>query len=184
MGNGDMLSTTADLWRWHLALRDTVLSTESRRKLFTRHARDYGYGWRVVEGPQGRLAGHDWPSSYGSSCLSEVADDSERVQRYRELIRRLHGDVTVARTIPSHLAVVPATHVGSVDRAIAFYWGDGKLLGLGEGDPAAGYQVRLPRADGGYLAYVLRLGRTVGVEFAGDRLALMSNGRTMRAERL
>jgi CubicO group peptidase (beta-lactamase class C family) len=93
------------------------------------------------------------------------------------------GKLSTTDAVGRFVAGVPATHVASVDSAIAFYWRDGKLLGLGEGDPAAGYQVRLARADGGYLAYDLRLARTVGVEFEGDRLALTSNGRTVRAER-
>lgn len=55
-GNGGMLSTTADMYRWELALQgDKVLSASARAKLFkpyvpTNEARNrafYAYGWRV-----------------------------------------------------------------------------------------------------------------------------------------
>ena len=69
LGNGDMLSTTEDMWRWHLALKDdTVLSASSRNELFTPHVGDYAYGWRVLDGARGRAVEHDGASSYGSSC--------------------------------------------------------------------------------------------------------------------
>jgi CubicO group peptidase (beta-lactamase class C family) len=69
IGNGDMLSTTEDMWRWHRALRDdAVLSAASRRKLFTPYAGDYGYGWRIAETPFGTLVEHDGASSFGCSA--------------------------------------------------------------------------------------------------------------------
>jgi CubicO group peptidase (beta-lactamase class C family) len=69
LGNGDMLSTTEDVFRWHRALLgDTVLSRESRRKLFTPYAGDYAYGWKVGRGAHGRLVEHGGASTYGCSC--------------------------------------------------------------------------------------------------------------------
>jgi CubicO group peptidase (beta-lactamase class C family) len=62
-GNGGILSTTADLYRWHLALQgDTVLSKEEREKFVTpfvsqgrmAHAR-YAYGWAIEKDPKGGL---------------------------------------------------------------------------------------------------------------------------------
>jgi CubicO group peptidase (beta-lactamase class C family) len=299
MGNGDMLSTTADLWRWHRALRDdTVLSAESRRRLFTPYAADYGYGWRVVDGARGRLVEHGGASSYGSSCAfkrfldeevvvvlfsnvwfgsgplaqivedhvvaaafgedvplpplaeempgfagavyslpsggrlsldgsalaavgqdgidelafdgasqvklndralvfvrsvlsgdedalrKEVGGDSQRMERYRRLIRAVDGDVSVAATIPSHLAGVPATHVRVADEAIALYWREGELLGLGPGDPEAGYQIRIARSHDGYIGYDLRQDTVVRVGLGDDHLTLSSGRRTVRAERV
>ena len=54
-GNGGMLSTARDMYRWHLALRDdTILDRAAREKMFTPHVREgpgadthYGYGWVV-----------------------------------------------------------------------------------------------------------------------------------------
>jgi CubicO group peptidase (beta-lactamase class C family) len=60
-GNGGILSTTGDLYRWHLALQgDTVLKQVEREKYIApqvsqgraAHAH-YGYGWSVEEGPKG-----------------------------------------------------------------------------------------------------------------------------------
>jgi CubicO group peptidase (beta-lactamase class C family) len=300
LGNGDMLSTTDDMFRWHRALQDdTVLSPESRRKLFTPYAGDYGYGWRVARSERGRLVEHGGASSYGSSCAvkrfldadvvvvlfcnvsygtsplaqvveddvvaaafgeevrlpprpgrqpsfdsaagiyvlpsggrlrvtgavvaaegqdaidelafggsshadlneralrvvssvlagddaplrEEVSGDEQRLQRYRRMIGALAGSVSVAGTMPSHLSGVLATYVGAGDGGIAFYWRDGKLLGLGEGDPNAAYAVALARADGGYVAYDLRARQIVWVGFESHGLTLTTNARAVRAER-
>lgn len=62
-GNGGILSTTGDLYRWHLALQgDTVLSKEEREKFITpfvsqgrmSHA-SYAYGWGIEKDPKGGL---------------------------------------------------------------------------------------------------------------------------------
>ena len=69
IGNGEMLSTTEDMFRWHRALLgDRMLSSESRRKLFTPYAGDYAYGWKVGRGEHGRVVEHGGASSYGCSC--------------------------------------------------------------------------------------------------------------------
>lgn len=59
-GNGGVLSTLADLYRWELALRgERILSAASRELLFRPHVRaeaeflSYGYGWRVQETDRG-----------------------------------------------------------------------------------------------------------------------------------
>jgi CubicO group peptidase (beta-lactamase class C family) len=60
-GNGGILSTTGDLYRWHQALAtDRVLARVEREKLIhpwvsqgrAAHA-SYGYGWSIEEGPKG-----------------------------------------------------------------------------------------------------------------------------------
>jgi CubicO group peptidase (beta-lactamase class C family) len=66
-GNGGVMSTTGDLYRWHLALAgDRVLSRPEREKLITpyvpegRHTPSrYAYGWSIAPGPNGtRVASH------------------------------------------------------------------------------------------------------------------------------
>lgn len=59
-GNCGILSTPADMYRWHLALLgDKVLSAESRKKLFTPYVKEgqapssYGYGWAIAPLPNG-----------------------------------------------------------------------------------------------------------------------------------
>ncbi|HLX11056.1 MAG TPA: serine hydrolase domain-containing protein [Thermoanaerobaculia bacterium] len=62
-GNGGILSTTGDLYRWHLALAgDRVLSRPEREKYIRPYVSegrwaktDYGYGWSVGKSPTGKL---------------------------------------------------------------------------------------------------------------------------------
>lgn len=66
-GNGGILSTAADMYRWHQALRgNAVLSEASKKKLFTPHVAEgyeqesyYGYGWVIVPTPLGTLQTHN-----------------------------------------------------------------------------------------------------------------------------
>ncbi|MBB4912851.1 serine hydrolase domain-containing protein [Actinophytocola algeriensis] len=70
-GNGGMLSTARDMFRWHRALTDaTVLSSSARQKLFTPQVRMpgmdvwYAYGWAILDTAHGEVAwhngGNDW----------------------------------------------------------------------------------------------------------------------------
>jgi CubicO group peptidase (beta-lactamase class C family) len=70
-GNGGMLSTARDMFRWHQALTDgTVLSEAARKELFTPRVQIpgtdmmYAYGWAIREVPHGTVAwhngGNDW----------------------------------------------------------------------------------------------------------------------------
>ncbi len=63
-----LLSTADDLHRWHLALRaGSVLTAESRRKLFTPVLEGYAYGWNVVPTARGtRLIHHGGGGNAGS----------------------------------------------------------------------------------------------------------------------
>jgi len=62
-GNGGILTTTSDLYRWHVVLQgDTVLSKEERDKLFVPYVSQgrmahasYGYGWNIEKDPKGGL---------------------------------------------------------------------------------------------------------------------------------
>jgi CubicO group peptidase (beta-lactamase class C family) len=68
LGNGGILSTTSDMYRWHLALLgDAVLSDAAKRKMYTPVDNDYGYGWDILRGDVGLLIQHDGGSSLGSS---------------------------------------------------------------------------------------------------------------------
>lgn len=50
MGNGAMLSTTSDMFKWYLSLKNnTILSAEVSKKLFTPFLEDYAYGWEVYD---------------------------------------------------------------------------------------------------------------------------------------
>jgi CubicO group peptidase (beta-lactamase class C family) len=69
IGNGGILSTTMDMYKWHLALLgEKVLSSEAKTKIFTPFLNDYGYGWDVLEREMGILIQHDGGSSLGCSA--------------------------------------------------------------------------------------------------------------------
>jgi CubicO group peptidase (beta-lactamase class C family) len=61
-GNGGILSTTGDLYRWHLALQgNRVLSAPERAKYVTPYVSEgrwahteYGYGWSIGKSPTGK----------------------------------------------------------------------------------------------------------------------------------
>lgn len=78
IGNGEMLSTLDDLYRWHQALlNDAPLTTQSKDLMFTPFRRDYGYGWRIVETELGQLIEHNGASDLGSSALFRRYVDAE-----------------------------------------------------------------------------------------------------------
>ncbi len=80
LGNGGILSTTEDMYRWHLALLDNkILSTEAKKKMFTPFLNDYGYGWDVLEREMGLLIQHDGGSMLGSSSEMRRYIDAEMV---------------------------------------------------------------------------------------------------------
>jgi CubicO group peptidase (beta-lactamase class C family) len=74
-GNGGLLATARDMFRWHHALDgNEVLDPRAKRKLFKPHVLEepggdsyYGYGWVILRSDDGRVAwhngGNDW--SYG-----------------------------------------------------------------------------------------------------------------------
>jgi CubicO group peptidase (beta-lactamase class C family) len=59
-GNGGILSTVEDMYKYHLALTsDIILSEEARKKHYTRHIEEdggggtyYGYGWAIFPTPR------------------------------------------------------------------------------------------------------------------------------------
>ncbi|MFH8491208.1 serine hydrolase domain-containing protein [Streptomyces longisporoflavus] len=78
-GNGGMLSTTRDMFRWHRALTtgDSVLSATAKKKLFAPQVRvpqldgAYGYGWVVVDSDDGRVAWHDGGNDWSLATVAE-----------------------------------------------------------------------------------------------------------------
>lgn len=69
MGNGGILSTTEDMYKWHLALSgDAVLSAGAKEKLYTPFLNDYAYGWDVLKTEHGTLIQHNGGSMLGNSA--------------------------------------------------------------------------------------------------------------------
>jgi CubicO group peptidase (beta-lactamase class C family) len=71
VGNGGILSTTGDMYRWYLALRDgTVLTPAARKKLWTPFLNEYAYGWDVIAMEDGGTKiRHDGGSMMGNSAV-------------------------------------------------------------------------------------------------------------------
>jgi hypothetical protein len=69
LGNGGILSTTEDMFRWHQALlEDKVLSAVAKKKMFTPFLNEYGYGWDILKREMGTLIQHDGGSTLGCSA--------------------------------------------------------------------------------------------------------------------
>lgn len=81
-GNGGMLSTARDMFRWHRALTgDSVLSATAKRRLFAPQVRvpeldgAYGYGWVVVDSDDGRVAWHDGGNDWSLATVAKFRRD-------------------------------------------------------------------------------------------------------------
>ncbi|MGW5640697.1 serine hydrolase domain-containing protein [Streptomyces sp. NPDC003832] len=81
-GNGGMLSTAEDIFRWHRALLgDDILPAPARDKLFEPRVTEpesensYGYGWTVGDTPHGPLAWHDGGNDWSLGLLSRSLTD-------------------------------------------------------------------------------------------------------------
>jgi len=96
-GNGGLLSTARDMFRWHVALtRDRVLDRRAKRKLFEAHVREepggdthYGYGWVVSESDRrGRVAWHNGGNRWSYGEITRLLDKGVMVfwvtNRYRD----------------------------------------------------------------------------------------------------
>jgi CubicO group peptidase (beta-lactamase class C family) len=69
IGNGGILSTTGDMYRWHQALMGkSILSAEAKTKLYTPFLNDYAYGWDHLETERGTVIRHNGGSTLGSSA--------------------------------------------------------------------------------------------------------------------
>jgi CubicO group peptidase (beta-lactamase class C family) len=81
--NGGIISTPADMYRWHLALGgDKVLNAASRKKLFTPYVREgempssYAYGWAIFPMPNGHtLIAHNGGDGTFAADFRRYVDD-------------------------------------------------------------------------------------------------------------
>lgn len=66
LGNEGILSTTENMYKWHLALSgDSILYRDAKKKLYTPFLNDYAYGWDVMETAHGTVIKHDGGSTLG-----------------------------------------------------------------------------------------------------------------------
>jgi len=69
IGNGGILSTTEDMFKWHRALlNDKILSAAAKKKLFTPFLNEYAYGWDVLKTEHGTLIQHNGGSELGNNA--------------------------------------------------------------------------------------------------------------------
>lgn len=99
-GNGGMLSTARDMFRWHVALQGReILDRRAKRKLFKPHVREehggeihYGYGWVIHRADAGTVAWHNGGNGWSYAELARVLDDGAMVfwvtNRYRDAAAR------------------------------------------------------------------------------------------------
>jgi CubicO group peptidase (beta-lactamase class C family) len=84
-GNGGMLSTARDMFRWHRALRgDKVLNRRAKRRLFAPRAPigegfRSGYGWAVGRTADGRIATHSGGNGWSYGVVARFLDDGAMV---------------------------------------------------------------------------------------------------------
>jgi CubicO group peptidase (beta-lactamase class C family) len=95
-GNGGLLSTARDMFRWHVALTGrSVLDRAAKRKLFHPYVLEvkggdsyYGYGWVVVPGGDGRVVWHNGGNGWSFGMLTRLLKDRVMVfwitNRYRD----------------------------------------------------------------------------------------------------
>jgi CubicO group peptidase (beta-lactamase class C family) len=81
-GNGGLLSTARDMFRWHRALeRDQVLDQRSKHELFKPRVLEepggdsyYGYGWVILKTTNGPVAWHNGGNAWSYGELARLLD--------------------------------------------------------------------------------------------------------------
>ena len=112
IGNGGILSTTDDMYRWYLALRgDSLLSAEAKKKLLTPNLSNYAYGWDVRETEHGTLIEHNGGSMLGNSAEFMWYSDADVLVVL--FCNQRHGDVSACEAIKDKVANL--TFGGEVD---------------------------------------------------------------------
>jgi CubicO group peptidase (beta-lactamase class C family) len=86
-GNGGLLSTARDMFRWHAALEGVeVLSKSAKDKMFEPHVPEeeggdsyYGYGWVVSPTDEGRIVWHDGGNGWSLGVMARFPDQDAMV---------------------------------------------------------------------------------------------------------
>ena len=86
-GNGGMLSTAHEMFRWHVALRgEEILSKSAKDKVFEPHVLEeeggdsyYGYGWVVSPTDEGRIVWHNGGNGWSLGVMARFPDQDTMV---------------------------------------------------------------------------------------------------------
>lgn len=119
-GNGGILSTTEDLYKWHTALlSDKILSKEAKEKYYHPKLRAdettdsyYAYGWDVSKTKRDtRLLHHNGLNGVFFADFYRYVDDGVTVMLMTNRVRRAYGGMgrAISRIIfePSYKPVIP-----------------------------------------------------------------------------
>lgn len=159
-GNGGVLSTVTDLFRWHRALQgDAILSAEAKGKMWTPHVQEgegasshYGYGWAIG------------PTTRGTKLVAHNGGNGVFFADFRRYV-----DEGVVVLVMSNTTESPAERtLSAVARTI---FGGGEVVAPPvaiDGDPA--------RAAAVAGTYRLAGGGTLAVAADGTRLVVRAEG--------
>jgi CubicO group peptidase (beta-lactamase class C family) len=157
LGNGGLLTTTGDMFRWHLALEgEKILSATAKKKLYMPFLNNYAYGWDVTTTDHGLLIQHNGGGSFGSS---DTADFLRFMDAQVVIVVLCHQDFAgeaLAMSISPQIAKI--VFGGEVESPPAVSSGT-------DADPS--------KYTG---AYVLPSGAKIGVHQTDGRLALTPHG--------
>ena len=104
-GNGGVLSTVTDMFRWHQALEgDAVLNAEAKRKMWTPHVPEdeegsshYGYGWAIFQTPRNtKLIAHNGGNGIFFADFRRYVDEGVVI-----LVMSNTSDAPAERTLPA-----------------------------------------------------------------------------------
>jgi CubicO group peptidase (beta-lactamase class C family) len=160
-GNGGVLSTTGDMYRWHLALGgDRVLSRPEREKLLTPYVPEghstpsrYAYGWSIAPGPNGgRVASHTGGNGIFDTDVRRYLDDQ--------------AFLIASSNRTDFSAVAVAAHL------------ENRLFGLPDPDPPATATLDPARLRACAGVYLLAGGERLRAAVAGDGLRVSAEGPT------
>ncbi|MFQ5769423.1 MAG: serine hydrolase domain-containing protein, partial [bacterium] len=124
-GNGGILSTVGDMYKWHLALEGKkVLSEEAKRKLYTPYVREgkgadsfYGYGWSIVTTRRGtRLITHNGGNPYFSADFLRYVDEDVVIYMVANTAeqRATRHSRQIARIVFGYDYILPSTVIETI----------------------------------------------------------------------
>jgi CubicO group peptidase (beta-lactamase class C family) len=147
IGNGGILSTTEDMFKWHKALLGTVvLSEAAKKKLFTPFLNDYAYGWDALKTPRGLLIQHNAEIRRYIDAGIVTIILSNQFYGGRPLIDSVRDKIEVLAFGGDVLLPPPVKSLTTAD--LAKYEGDYKLTSGGTLTVAAAGNVLMIRAKG------------------------------------
>jgi CubicO group peptidase (beta-lactamase class C family) len=194
LGNGGILSTTDDMFKWNRALKDNeVLSAEAKKTLWTPELNDYACGWDVIKSPHGTLIQHDGGSTLGNSAdcrwfvepdifvmlfSNQSPDGSALIFKLKDKIEKIvfGGDVTVPPRLepgdPRELAKFAGEYKFPSGSKFEVKTGAGGLFISAEGQDAIGLLMGADMDNPKYAELSGRTGAIVEKTVQGDYQAL------------